>query len=67
MIQYNKRDLDGIAGVAELSGLLNPTGAPEFEAAASHGRGVFDTLRAIAKLALKEMERGHRWNGKPEV
>ncbi|WP_437624955.1 GTP-binding protein [Sorangium sp. So ce1151] len=60
VIQYNKRDLDGIADVAELRELLNPSGAPEFEAAAASGRGVFDTLRAIAKLALKEMDRGRR-------
>lgn len=66
VVQYNKRDLDGIADVAELRALLNTSGAPEFEAAASSGRGVFDTLRAIAKLALKEMERGNRRNMRTE-
>ncbi|WP_437679224.1 GTP-binding protein [Sorangium sp. So ce131] len=60
VIQYNKRDLAEIAAIAELRRLLNPHGAPEFEAAAASGRGVFDTLRSIAKLALKELQRGPR-------
>ncbi|WP_437601399.1 hypothetical protein [Sorangium sp. So ce590] len=42
------------------SGLLDPNGAPELDAAATSGRGVFDTQRAIAKLALWEMDRGRR-------
>jgi mutual gliding-motility protein MglA len=60
VVQYNKRDLDEIADVAELRAALNPTGAPEFEAAASTGRGVFDTLKAVARLALLELNRGSR-------
>ena len=37
---------------------LNPTKAPEFEACATSGAGVFDTLKAVAKAVLTELKRG---------
>ena len=54
VIQYNKRDLaeQEIVPVAELRGLLNPRGVPEIEAAAASGRGVFEALKAVGRLAL---------------
>lgn len=58
VIQYNKRDLPNIASVDELREALNPTRVPEFEAVASKGIGVFDTLKAVAKLVLTELKRG---------
>ncbi|MBL8605443.1 MAG: gliding-motility protein MglA [Myxococcales bacterium] len=58
VIQYNKRDLPNIATVAELRSLMNPTNAPDFEAVASKGVGVFDTLKSVAKLVLTELKRG---------
>lgn len=58
VIQYNKRDLPNVADVDELRTLLNATGVPEFEAVASTGQGVFDTLKAVAKLVLTELKRG---------
>ena len=58
MIQYNKRDMPSIATVEELRGVLNPTRIPDFEAVATTGDGVFDTLKAIAKLVLTELKRG---------
>jgi signal recognition particle receptor subunit beta len=57
VIQYNKRDLPGIAGVEDLRAALNPHGAPDVEAAAPAGVGVFDTLKAAARLALVEIVR----------
>ena len=36
----------------ELKKVLNPTNVPEFEAVATTGVGVFDTLKAVAKLVL---------------
>lgn len=60
VIQYNKRDLPGIAPVHELRALLNPTGAPELEAAAVSGCGVFETLKAAARLVLLELKRSWR-------
>jgi hypothetical protein len=58
VIQYNKRDLPNAAPVAELKQLLNTTTVPEFNAVASTGEGVFDTLKAVAKLVLTELKRG---------
>ena len=58
IIQYNKRDLPNAASVAELRAELNPTHVPEFEARATTGVGVFETLKAIAKAVLTELRRG---------
>lgn len=58
VVQYNKRDLPNIATVEELSALLNPRRVPEFAAVAPTGVGVFETLKAIAKLVLTELKRG---------
>jgi signal recognition particle receptor subunit beta len=58
VMQYNKRDMPGIAPVEELRQLLNTSGVPEFEAVASTGIGVFDTLKAVAKLVLSNLKKG---------
>ena len=58
VVQYNKRDLPNIATVDELRRLLNPRGVPEFQAVAPTGVGVFDTLKAVAKLVLTELKKG---------
>ena len=58
VIQYNKRDLPEIGTVEELRQLLNPTGVPDFEGIARTGVGVFDTLKAVAKLVLTELKKG---------
>ncbi len=58
VVQYNKRDLPNIATVEELQRLLNPKEVPEFQAVAPTGVGVFDTLKAVAKLVLTELKRG---------
>jgi len=58
VMQWNKRDLPRIATVEELSGLLNPHDLPEFEAVASEGTGVFDSLKAVAKRVLTKLKRG---------
>ena len=58
IIQYNKRDLPNAAPLDELRQLLNPTHVPEFEACATTGIGVFETLKAIAKSVLTELRRG---------
>jgi signal recognition particle receptor subunit beta len=50
--QYNKRDLGHILPLETLREALNPGGAPEFEAAAIHGVGVFETLKEISRQAL---------------
>jgi len=52
VFQYNKRDLDNLVPVETLNAVLNPGKAPFIEAAAASGRGVFETLREIARLTL---------------
>ncbi len=58
VMQYNKRDMPEIATVEELRQLLNPTNTPDFEGIARTGVGVFDTLKAVAKLVLTELKKG---------
>ncbi len=58
VVQYNKRDLPNAATMEELRRLLNPRQVPDFEASATQGNGVFDTLKAIAKLVLIELKKG---------
>ena len=57
-VQFNKRDLPNSAPHEELTEVLNPTKVPQFEAVATKGVGVFDTLKAVAKLVLTELKRG---------
>ena len=58
ILQYNKRDLPNAVPVEELRQYLNTTTIPEYEAVATTGAGVFDTLKAVAKLVLTELKRG---------
>jgi len=58
IIQYNKRDLPNIAPVGEMNKLLNPKDLPYYEAVATTGVGVFDTLKALAKQVLFELKKG---------
>jgi signal recognition particle receptor subunit beta len=58
VVQYNKRDLPNVVPMDELRQELNPTGVPEFEACAASGEGVFETLKAVAKLILIDLKKG---------
>jgi hypothetical protein len=58
VIQYNKRDLPNVVPLEEMKKALNPRGLPDFEASAVEGTGVFDTLKAIAKLVIMELKKG---------
>jgi signal recognition particle receptor subunit beta len=60
IIQYNKRDLPDALPVEELQRLLNPYGAPCFEAIANTGQGVFPTLKALAARVLESIHTGTR-------
>lgn len=55
VMQWNKRDLEGVLPVDVLRKELNPRGVPEFETAAANGRGVLDTLKAITRLVIKDL------------
>jgi len=59
VVQYNKRDLPGIAPVQYLEFVLN-NGAqrfPHYEAAAAAGANVFATLNALAQEVLQRFHR----------
>lgn len=58
VIQYNKRDLPNLTSVEELRSLLNPDAVSDFEACATTGEGVFETLKAVAKQILVELKKG---------
>lgn len=58
IIQYNKRDLPNAMPVEELRRDLNPQGVPDYEACAATGEGVFETLKAVAKLILVDLKKG---------
>ncbi len=60
VIQYNKRDLPNVSSMQELNSLLNPTDELQFEACATTGQGVFETLKAVAKLILIDLKKGSR-------
>ncbi|HEY6195252.1 MAG TPA: hypothetical protein VI504_09440, partial [Candidatus Eisenbacteria bacterium] len=56
--QWNKRDVAVAIPVERLRKSLNPQGWPEFEAVASDGRGVSETLRAACKAVLARLGTG---------
>jgi signal recognition particle receptor subunit beta len=57
VLQFNKRDLPSAVAVDEMYRLLNFKGEPTFEAVATQGMGVFETLKAVAKQVLYELRR----------
>jgi hypothetical protein len=57
VLQFNKRDLPNVMPVEELYRLLNYKREPTFEAVATTGVGVFDTLKSVAKQILVELRK----------
>lgn len=55
VLQFNKRDLSTSILVDDMYRLLNFKGEPTFEAVATKGIGVFETLKAAAKQVLYEL------------
>ena len=55
VLQLNKRDLPNVASVDEMKKLLTKKNEPIFEAVASKGPGVFETLKGVAKLVLADL------------
>lgn len=58
VIQYNKRDLPDVSPVSEMEQILNPDHYPFFEAVATTGEGVLQTLTKVTKMVLKHIEMG---------
>ncbi len=57
VLQFNKRDLPTAMPADEMYQQLNVKGEPTFEAVAPQGMGVFETLKAVAKLVLLELRK----------
>ena len=55
VLQLNKRDLPNVESVEEMKRLLMKKNEPAFEAVASKGPGVFESLKGVAKLVLSEL------------
>jgi len=56
VVQYNKRDLPNAADLDEMKRLLNSGGVADFEACATVGKGVFETLKAVARSVLQDLK-----------
>jgi|GEM_PF-323181 len=55
VFQYNKRDLPDALTIEDLHRQLNKTNAPFFEAVATQGNGILNTLKLISKMVLKKL------------
>ncbi len=58
VMQWNKRDLPNIVPVEDLQYQLNKKKYPAFEAVATNGNGVFETLKQISKAVLLNIKGG---------
>ncbi|MFN8847960.1 MAG: GTP-binding protein [Bdellovibrionales bacterium] len=58
VMQYNKRDLPNVATLPELRKALNHFNAPEFEATAQAGNGVFEALNSVSKSIINVLKGG---------
>ena len=58
VLQFNKRDLPTAMPIEDMKKILCRRNEPVVEACASKGTGVFETLRAVAKVVLQELNKG---------
>ena len=58
VLQFNKRDLPTAMPVEDMKKILARRNEPIVEACAAKGIGVFETLRAVAKVVLQELNKG---------
>ena len=56
-LQFNKRDIPNVMPSDEMYRMLNYKREPTFEAVATNGRGVFETLKSVAKTILVDLRR----------
>jgi signal recognition particle receptor subunit beta len=56
-LQFNKRDLPEVVPSEEMYRVLNFKREPTFEAVATTGVGVFDTLKSVAKQILIDLKK----------
>ena len=55
ILQYNKRDLPDAASLAYLRKMLNRFNAPDYEASAITGQGVFESLKTAIDLVVRRV------------
>jgi signal recognition particle receptor subunit beta len=60
VLQYNKRDIAGVAEIDEMDQLLNEYSSPFYEAVASQGIGVEETLQGVVKLVARSLRERFR-------
>lgn len=58
VVQYNKRDLPNAASLANLRTQLNKYQSPDFEAIASEGKGVMESLKSVSKSIIQILKEG---------
>ena len=58
VLQLNKRDLPNVLPADQLAKDLNKKGEPVIEAVAFQGKGVFETLKEVARQVLVELKKG---------
>lgn len=58
VFQYNKRDLSECVPIRELEATFNAMKRPHFEAVASRGEGVMETLQAVSRWVVRELKGG---------
>src|SRR5438876_1527654 len=63
VMQFNKRDLPNLASIEEMNTQINRHNAPFYEAVATTGIGVEDTLKAITKLVLNNLAAKYKLEG----
>jgi len=56
ILQFNKRDLPDVLSVEELNNALNRFNSPIYEAVATTGIGVHETLKASTRLVLNSLK-----------
>lgn len=60
IFQYNKRDLPSALPIKELEQTFNPGRKPSFEAVASRGDGVMETLQSVTQWVIRELKGGEK-------
>lgn len=58
-LQFNKRDLPSAVPIEDINRVVNPDNISWFEAVATKGTGVFETLKGVAKLVLMELKKNY--------
>jgi mutual gliding-motility protein MglA len=67
VIQFNKRDTPNALPVEVLDREINRFGAPTFEACATRGQGVRETLSGVARLVLRHLTEKYGGGGVAEA